>query len=126
MGLGCEWSGETAASERRPAMALEHGTPADQAKQWGQIVARAWEDEAFKARLLADPRAVVQEYGIAVPAGKAVQVAAYGDDTVLLVLPPKPGADLVEEELAQVVGGCSCTTIYNDPPPKPHGLLLVV
>ena len=107
-------------------MALEHGIPADQAKQWGQIVARAWADEAFKARLLADPRAVVQEHGIAVPAGKAVQVAAYGDDTVLLVLPPRPAADLVEEELEQVVGGCSCTTIYNDPPPKPHGLLLVV
>jgi hypothetical protein len=32
-------------------------------KAWGQIVARAWQDEAFKRRLLADPAAVLREQG---------------------------------------------------------------
>ena len=35
-----------------------------QQKQWGQIVAKAWADADFKARLVADPQAVLREHGI--------------------------------------------------------------
>ena len=62
----------------------------EQAKQYGQLVARAWQDEAFKQRLLADPQAVLQEHGLPVPAGKTVRVVEDTADTMHLVLPPKP------------------------------------
>jgi hypothetical protein len=90
---------------------------AEKAKQWGQIVAQAWADPAFKARLLADPRGVAEAHGIALPADKTVQVTEstddtgsrteYADDTIVLLLPPNPGADLADEALEQMVGGCS-------------------
>jgi len=33
-------------------------------KQWAGIVARAWADEKFKKRLLADPARVLKENGV--------------------------------------------------------------
>ena len=70
--------------------------------QWGQLVARAWGDPAFKARLLADPSAVLEEYGVE-SAGKRVRVVEDTDEVVHFVLPGKPGPrDLSEEELQPV------------------------
>lgn len=37
----------------------------EQARKYRQVVAKAWADEAFKQRLIADPRAVLSEAGIA-------------------------------------------------------------
>src|SRR5262245_49659796 len=48
-------------------------------KQWSQIVAKAWADESFKRRLLADPAAVLLEQGTAVPAGVQVRVVEDAD-----------------------------------------------
>jgi len=70
------------------------------------VVARAWADDAFQARLVADPAAVLGEAGLAVPAGLAVRVAAPGvpeapEPGARLVLPPTPPAgELTEEQLA--------------------------
>ena len=55
------------------------------AKQWGRIVAQAWVDEAFKERLLAEPKAVLQEYGIAVPAGSGVRVLELPEQAAYLM-----------------------------------------
>ena len=55
-------------------MAQERGQQADCAQRWGQIVAQAWADPAFKERLLAQPRAVLGERGISVPAGTGVKL----------------------------------------------------
>jgi hypothetical protein len=41
---------------------------------WSQLVARAWCDQAFMKRLLTDPRDVLAEHGMEVPAGKEVKV----------------------------------------------------
>ncbi len=79
--------------------------------QWGQLVARAWDDPAFKARLLADPAAVLEEYGLE-RAGKRFQVVEDTDEVVHLVLPGRPGPqELSEEELRPVgagTGGENC------------------
>ena len=40
----------------------------EQAKKLGQVVAKAWQDEGFKQRLVANPQAVLQEHGLPVPA----------------------------------------------------------
>ena len=76
----------------------------EQAKRYGQVVARAWRDEAFKQRLLADPAGVLREHGIAVPAGQQVRVVEDTDQQVHLPLPAKPG-NLSDEQLDQVAGG---------------------
>jgi hypothetical protein len=74
--------------------------------QWDQIVARAWADDAFKQRLLADPAAVLKEYGVAPPAGVTIKVHESTDKVLNLTLPPKPGLEeLSVEEVQRVVGG---------------------
>jgi hypothetical protein len=82
-----------------------------------QLLARAWEDDAFRATLRSDPQAAVSQAGLAIPEGMTIEVVERGDapeDTAevhYLVLPEKPKADtseafeLSEEELTQVAGG---------------------
>lgn len=75
-------------------------------RQWGQIVAKAWTDESFKQRLLADPHAVLKEQGLAAPAGVQLRVVENTSQQIYLVLPPKPAADeLSDEALEKVAGG---------------------
>ena len=89
--------------------------------QWGEIVGRAWVDEAFKARLLAGPMAALKEYDLTVPEGVRLQVLEDPDtipedtnEVFYLVLPGRPPAeDLSEEELCGVGGDvitarCGC------------------
>jgi hypothetical protein len=66
--------------------------PGDFDYQWGRIVARAWGDPAFKARLLADPAAVLKEYGLLPPPGLQLKVVENSDAVVHLVLPREPGS----------------------------------
>jgi Nitrile hydratase, alpha chain len=74
--------------------------------QWGQLVARAWADPAFKAKLLADPAGVLKENGMTPPAGITIKVVENTDKVLNLVLPIKPAPqELSEEELHRVAGG---------------------
>jgi hypothetical protein len=77
----------------------------DLAKQYGQVVARAWGDEAFKARLLAAPAAALAEYGIQPPPGIEVRVVEDTARLVHLTLPPPPAEELSDEQLDAVAGG---------------------
>lgn len=74
-------------------------------KLWSQIVAKAWADDKFKQRLLADPAAVLKENGLTVPAGLTVKVAEDTDKVRNLILPVNPAAELSEAELDLVAGG---------------------
>ncbi len=71
----------------------------------GKIIARAWRDPAFKAKLMADPHATLKKAGIAVPPGVTVKVVENTDTHHHLVLPPKPASALSDAELNDVVGG---------------------
>ena len=99
--------------------------------QWGQIVARAWGDDDFKQRLLADPASVLAEYDLVAPAGLCVEVLddpeVLPEDTAevqYLVLPARPSdEDLSEDELCSVGGAvaaercgcewCRCTRCHR-------------
>jgi hypothetical protein len=80
--------------------------------QWGQIVGRAWGDDDFNQRLLADPAGVLKEYDLPPPVGLRIEVLEACDrvpedtDRVMhLVLPGKPSAaELSEEELCSAGG----------------------
>ena len=78
-------------------------------RRYGQVVAQAWRDLAFKQRLLADPVTVLREQGIDVPAGLQVRVVENTGQQVHLVLPAKPGEELSDDELDRVAaaGGLS-------------------
>lgn len=89
----------------------------DHTPPMSQLVAKAWADETFKQRLLADPVAVLKAEGLELPAGLTVKVLENTDKVFHLVLPPKP-TELSDDSLDRVSGGiCLCTIlcISDDP-----------
>jgi hypothetical protein len=78
-------------------MAVDQAQMPEYAKQYGQLVARAWGDEAFKQRLLAEPAAVLAEQGIALPPGMEVRLHEDTSTLFHLTLPP-PSEDPSDEE----------------------------
>jgi hypothetical protein len=84
------------------------GRKADFEARWSQLVAKAWADDAFRRRLIADPATVLAEHGLVVPAGVTVKVVENTDKLVYLTLPVKPSPEeLSEEELRDAVAGWS-------------------
>ena len=101
-------------------------TDQDKAAAYGKMVAKAWRDPAFKAKLLADPHAALKDAGIPVPAGVTVKVVENTDTHVHLVLPPKPTTELSDEALDRVAGGSeivdkSFTSFSTSGDPSPSG-----
>ena len=76
----------------------------EQAKKMNQIIAKCWADEAFKAKLLADPAATLKAEGAEVPAGLTVKAVENTDQVFHLVIPAKP-TDLSDEDLDKVAAG---------------------
>ncbi len=70
-----------------------------------RIIAKAWADDAFKAALLADPRAMLAAEGIALPAGLTLKVVENTAETMHVILPPPPAAALSDEAIGAVAGG---------------------
>jgi hypothetical protein len=57
-----------------------------------QILERADRDTGFRARLIAEPRSVIEgEFGVTVPDGAAIRVVEEGVDEHYIVLPPIGG-----------------------------------
>ena len=81
-------------------------------KEWGKVVAKAWSDELFKKRLFADPKTVLTEHGIEVPADVNVKVMEDSGKTFHLILPERP-SELTVDELSQVAGGGNLRVAYN-------------
>jgi hypothetical protein len=80
-------------------------TKQDNAAAYGKIVARAWRDPAFKAKLVADPHAVLKDAGVPIPAGMTVKVVENSASLFHLVLPPKPTGEFSDEALDRMAGG---------------------
>lgn len=56
-----------------------------------QIIQKAWQDPSFKAKLLADPKAAIQEaLGVIIPDHIKVKAVEESSDEFYLVLPPNP------------------------------------
>lgn len=56
-----------------------------------QIIQKAWQDPSFKAKLLADPKAAIQEaLGVTIPDHIKVKAVEESSDEFYLVLPPNP------------------------------------
>ena len=71
-----------------------------------RILSKAQEDDAFRAHLIADPKAAISaEIGTAIPDSFNVAVHEDSATTAHLVLPPS--AQLTDEELETLAGGGS-------------------
>ena len=78
----------------------------DNRKKLGKVIARAWVDKEYHARLLKDPHAVLTEAGVHVK-GK-VHVHENTDSDVHLVLPKRPAKlDEHVRKHAEKPGTCS-------------------
>jgi hypothetical protein len=72
------------------------------------LITKAWQDDAFKQELIANPRAVYQsELGQSIPENLQIKVLEENSNTLYLIVPQKPevSEELSEEALEQVAGG---------------------
>jgi hypothetical protein len=86
---------------------------------YARVVAKSWTDPRFRERLIADPKTVLGEYGITIPAGIQLSVAPGAAMSRLeLALPYKP--DLSEQSLGRHAADASGTkkTSAEDPAAK--------
>lgn len=89
-------------SEENKFEAELQGRAAAEAK----IAAKAMEDEAFRAKLLSDPKsAIAESTGLEFPAEVNIVVHEETDDTLHLVIPPAIPDELTDDQLEAVAGG---------------------
>ena len=77
----------------------------DVSRRYGQVVVKAWADEAFRRRLLANPTAVLREHGIELPTGVEARVVEDTERVRHFVLPARAEEELTLEELDLAAGG---------------------
>lgn len=78
---------------------------------FGKVIATAWSDDDYKARLIADPAAVLSEAGVDLEEGVSITVVEDTADVRHLVLPAAPAeGELSEDALEQVAGGTTKVT----------------
>lgn len=76
-------------------------------------LAERWRgDPEFRARAEADPKAALTAAGFEIRTGEAV-IAADTRDTVHIVFPPDPNAELADDELTAAAGGSSGGTWHR-------------
>ena len=87
----------------------------EQKSQLASLFAACWKDEALKARLMADPKAVLAEHGMDVPDGMDVKVVENADNCVHLTIPAPPSVsgELSDEELINAAGGTGCLKLNS-------------
>ena len=76
-----------------------------------KVIVACWQDEAVKARFLADPKAVLAEHGMEMPEGIGIAASEDTDLHINLTIPTAPDGDgrLSDAELDAVAGGCHMT-----------------
>jgi hypothetical protein len=81
-----------------------------------KIIARCWEDEEFKKRLMADPAKILDAEGVNIPDGVSIRVVEDTDQVRTLIIPPAPSR-LDDDQLNGIAGGGIIPRVYLFPPP---------
>lgn len=80
---------------------------ADRQRAMQRLLERAQRDPAFRAELIATPKAVVErELGIDLPEGTEIRVVEEQPNELYIILPAESD-DLSDEDLDRVAGGLS-------------------
>lgn len=82
-----------------------------------RLFVACWKDEALKARFLSDPKAVLAEHGLEVPARIDVKVVENAENLVHITLPASPTGgriDLSDDELSNAAGGSGLWSVCGD------------
>lgn len=82
-------------------------------KKWAEIVAKAWTDDEFKAKLLSHPDQVLAKYGFSHPSKVKFKVVEDTEDTIHLVLHKPPKKPLSETELNELKAGILISTTFD-------------
>ena len=87
----------------------------EEPNQLADLFAACWKDEALKQRFIADPKAVLAQYGMDVPDGMDVNVVENTDSTVHITMPAPPSGtiDLSDDELSNAAGGADAKINAN-------------
>ena len=78
-------------------------------KKWAQVVAKAWQDPAFKTKLLKSPAQTLKEFGIE-GKGMTYKIVEASKDETYFILPAKPEGKLSEAELRNIAAAASSMT----------------
>ena len=85
-----------------------------QSKVVGQVIARAWSNPDFRARLIADPRRTLEDEGLPLPEGVKVKLVENTDSLYHLVLPVPPAeGELSESDFEQSLRMCELTSSFT-------------
>ncbi|HEV7489151.1 MAG TPA: NHLP leader peptide family RiPP precursor [Thermoanaerobaculia bacterium] len=73
-------------------------------KEYAKVIVKAWMDDAFRARLIANPRQVLEGEGFEIPAGIAITITTNSSpSSIALFLPPRPEG-VADDKLIDRVG----------------------
>lgn len=84
----------------------------DQHACYLRILVKCWEDPAFRAALLAEPRRVLEAEGVALPKGD-VHVVEDSADAIYLVLPPNPGEGERSDAALETLAAASAEAVLD-------------
>jgi len=72
-----------------------------------KAIAKAWTDDAYKAKLLDNPHVALSEVGVDIPADTSIKMIENTADTTHIVLPVAPvnAVQLSPGELEKIAGG---------------------
>ncbi|MEA1671877.1 NHLP leader peptide family RiPP precursor [Nitrospirillum sp. BR 11163] len=76
-----------------------------------RVIAKAWADEGYKTKLLADPAAILKAEGLDLPAGITFKVVEDTATVQTLVLPARP-AEMSDEDLDRAAGGACSWCVF--------------
>jgi hypothetical protein len=79
-----------------------------------KIIERAWKDEAFKEKLLKDPKAALLQMNPNLPDDLKIQVHEESADTIHLVLPRDPAKAALSDQELDAVAGAGGSDTYCD------------
>jgi Nitrile hydratase, alpha chain len=80
-----------------------------------RLIAKAWQDPAFKQELISSPKDTIAKEGISLPNTIEVRVVEENANTLYFVIPAQPNSteELSEAELEAIAGGRCWGSDYN-------------
>jgi hypothetical protein len=84
----------------------------EQGKKIAKVIAKAWSDEAFKERLLSEPKTVLETEGIKAPEGAEVMAVEQTEKKFYFVIPAKPqDISITDENIESRAAALACQCV---------------